>query len=158
MGEASCVFCDKLARLDALGDEVVWRFPHSVALLGPWQYYHGYCVLASRSHAEELSGLPDDVRRAQLDEMCLLARAIESAVRPLKMNYELLGNQVRHIHWHLFPRSEDDPQRLAPVWLALTGAEKEEAEKLRLQTGPVPRVDTRSMVREALARLGAVEA
>jgi diadenosine tetraphosphate (Ap4A) HIT family hydrolase len=33
------------------------------------------------------------------------------------MNYELLGNQVPHIHWHVIPRLANDPAPLKPVWL-----------------------------------------
>jgi diadenosine tetraphosphate (Ap4A) HIT family hydrolase len=32
------------------------------------------------------------------------------------MNYELLGNQVPHIHWHLVPRLSTDPELHAPIW------------------------------------------
>jgi diadenosine tetraphosphate (Ap4A) HIT family hydrolase len=32
------------------------------------------------------------------------------------MNYELLGNQVPHIHWHLIPRLATDPDPRWPVW------------------------------------------
>ena len=105
-----CPFCQKVATLEALAaDEHVWTFPHSVALLGPWQYYTGYCVLVARCHATELSQLSDNERRGYLDEMCLLARAIEAVFRPHKLNCELLGNQVPHLHWHLFPRALTDP-------------------------------------------------
>jgi hypothetical protein len=78
-----CYFCNKLLSLNDLPPEdVVWQFPHSVALLGPWQLYHGYCVLVARTHAAELSRLDASERRAYLDEMCLLARAVEcSATR-----------------------------------------------------------------------------
>src|SRR5262249_44891790 len=117
MDRADCPLCRKLTSLDRLPpSEVVWQFPRSVALLGPWQYYHGYCVLVARTHVRELSELPDTERREYLVEMCLLAAAIESCFRPHKLNYELLGNQVPHPHWHLFPRSQDDPEALKPVW------------------------------------------
>ena len=43
-------------------------------------------MLIARRHARELSGLGDAERRAYLDEMCLLARAIEEAFQPLKLN------------------------------------------------------------------------
>lgn len=130
----SCFFCDKLARLDDLSDdEVVWRFPNSVALLGPWQYYQGYCILVARRHASELSQLSLEDRHAYFEEMCTLARAIETAFQPRKMNYELLGNQVPHLHWHLFPRRFDDPEMLKPVWLSLERAEQDEAWRRKLR-------------------------
>jgi diadenosine tetraphosphate (Ap4A) HIT family hydrolase len=157
MTHADCPFCRKLAELDAVpAGEIVWRFPHSVAFLGPWQFYRGYCVLVSRRHARELSELPNEVRRDYLDEMCLLARAIEKAWTPHKLNYELLGNQVPHLHWHLFPRSGDDPARLSPVWLALDRAERDPAERQRLEAGHLDRAAIVSTLRKSLAGLGAV--
>ena len=156
MSQADCPFCRKLADLDALPPgEVVWRFPHGVALLGSWQYYHGYCLLVTRRHATELSELSDDHRREYLVEMCLLARAIGECFRPRKMNYELLGNQVPHLHWHLFPRYAADSDALKPVWLALDRAERDAAERRRLESGPLERAATTAEIRNRLHRLGA---
>lgn len=142
-----CPFCTKLA--DPLGwpeADIVWRFPHSVALLGPWQWFTGYCMLVSRDHATELSGLGKK-RAAFLDEMSTLAEAIEACFQPHKLNYELLGNVVPHLHWHVFPRRADDPDRLKPVWLALDRAERDLAEKQRLETGTVPREEVAERLR-----------
>ena len=35
---------------------------------------------------------------------------------PRKLNYELLGNQEAHMHWHLYPRYETDAIPHWPVW------------------------------------------
>jgi diadenosine tetraphosphate (Ap4A) HIT family hydrolase len=127
-----CPLCRKIVAVRELPpDEVVWQFPHSVAFLGPWQYYHGYCVLVCRLHATELSQLTDHNRRGFLDEMVLLSLAIQECFHPDKLNYELLGNQVPHLHWHLFPRWRTDPEALRPVWLALDRAEHNTADLLR---------------------------
>jgi len=151
-----CPFCQKLTGLDQLPPgEVVWSFPNSVALLGTHQFYRGYCVLISRQHARELSGLADEVRRAYLDEMCLLARAIERGVRPHKLNYELLGNQVPHLHWHLFPRFKDDPDVLNPVWLALEQAKTNPDLRRRLEQGPLERPAICAALRRELSALNA---
>lgn len=151
-----CPFCRKLADLAALPAwEVVWRFPHSIALMGPWQFFHGYCILVSKQHATELSGLNDGTRRGYLDEMCLLARAIEGGFKPHKLNYELLGNLVPHLHWHLFPRSADDPQRLKPVWLDLDKADSDPAMRGRLEAKERDRAATATILRQQLTRLGA---
>ena len=158
MSDPACPFCQKLARPELAADELVWAFPRSVVLLGPWQFYDGYCVVVSRTHARELGDLPDSERRAYLDEMCFVARAISQAFSPHKLNYELLGNQVPHLHWHLFARSADDPARLAPVWLSLDAAERDEVLRQRLQTGPRPRAATIAALRHALSSLGASHA
>ena len=156
MEQADCPLCRKLAALDQMSaSDLVWQFPHSVALLGPWQFYHGYCVLVARTHTRELSGLADGERRAYLEEMCVLADAIEKCFRPHKLNYELLGNQVPHPHWHLFPRSNDDPETLKPVWLALDRAERDMEERRQLESGPEPRAATAETLRQYLRRQGA---
>jgi diadenosine tetraphosphate (Ap4A) HIT family hydrolase len=154
MTGADCPFCHKLSTLRELpGDEVVWQFAHSVAFLGPWQAYHGYCVLVARAHATELSRLAPEERRGYLDEMCLLAAALEAAFRPHKLNYELLGNQVRHLHWHLFPRYADDPDVLKPVWLALDRAERDPDLRRLLQAGPTSRAETVAALRGQLRKM-----
>jgi diadenosine tetraphosphate (Ap4A) HIT family hydrolase len=151
-----CPFCHKLTTLDHLPPgEVVWSFPHSVALLGTHQFYRGYCVLISRQHARELSGLADEVRRAYLDEMCLLARAIECPFRPHKLNYELLGNQVPHLHWHLFPRYPDDPDVLNPVWLALERGKTNPDLRRQLEQESAERPALSSALHHELVRLKA---
>jgi diadenosine tetraphosphate (Ap4A) HIT family hydrolase len=129
-----CPLCEKLTKLTELpADDVVWQFPHSVALLGPWQYYTGYCILVSRAHHEELHRMPPEIRAAFFEEMVILSGAIHRGFGPHKMNCESLGNQVPHVHWHLFPRRSEDPDRLKPVWLALERGEHDENEKRRLQ-------------------------
>jgi diadenosine tetraphosphate (Ap4A) HIT family hydrolase len=37
-----------------------------------------------------------------------LARALSEALRPVKMNYEIHGNTLPHLHMHLLPRQPDD--------------------------------------------------
>jgi diadenosine tetraphosphate (Ap4A) HIT family hydrolase len=97
--------------------------------------------------------LSDQERIAFLNEMCLLARAIELAFQPRKLNYELLGNQVPHLHWHLFPRSGADPDVFKPVWLALERADGDPAERRRLQAAPSRRADTTAALRSTLRTL-----
>jgi diadenosine tetraphosphate (Ap4A) HIT family hydrolase len=139
--------------------DIVWHFPHSVALLGMWQFYQGYCLLVSRRHATELNELPTDERRAYLDEMCLLAQAIQICYRPYKLNYELLGNQVPHLHWHLFPRYPDDEHRQAAVWVAVERALQEDGTwRRRMETGREERSVTAAKLRRTLQELGAPQA
>lgn len=152
--DPNCPFCRKLAKADGWpAADVVWRFPHSVAVLGPWQQYTGYCLLVAREHATELSQLGPN-RAAYLEEMSLLAAAIEACFKPLKLNYELLGNQVPHLHWHIFPRYVTDPDRLRPVWFALEDADADSVEKRRLETGTVSREEAVAKLRDWLTANG----
>lgn len=148
--DPNCPFCQKLAAPPGWPEaEIVWQFPHSVAVLGPWQFFTGYCVLVSRAHATELHHLGPH-RGAFLHEMATLAEAIGACFEPHKLNYELLGNLVPHLHWHIFPRSATDPERLNPVWLALERAKTDASEKARLETGTVPPAEVRARLRDWL--------
>jgi diadenosine tetraphosphate (Ap4A) HIT family hydrolase len=153
--DPNCPMCKTVADLEKPESPLtVWQFPHSVAVLGQWQFFTGYCVLMSRDHVTELSQLGAN-RTPFLDEMCLLARGIEECFRPHKLNYELLGNLVPHLHWHIFPRSANDPERLKPVWIALERADTDPAEKARLQTGTLPPAEVAKRLRDWLAANGA---
>lgn len=142
-----CHFCDLLNRsADLPADQLVGQFRHSVVLLAPWQYYAGYCILVSRVHATELFELPDDGRRELLDEVNTLSRVLHREFQPRKLNYELLGNQVPHIHWHIIPRYESDPDHLKPAWIALDQAERDPLMKQRL-VGTVDRASILQRIR-----------
>jgi diadenosine tetraphosphate (Ap4A) HIT family hydrolase len=47
----------------------------------------------------------------------IVAAAIKRELQPARINYECLGNQLHHIHWHVIPRYADDPQPTQPIWL-----------------------------------------
>jgi diadenosine tetraphosphate (Ap4A) HIT family hydrolase len=145
----ACPLCDRLARPAA--DDIVWQTPRAVAFLGPWQFYQGYCVLVARRHVAELHHQPDDERHGYFDDLCHLSRAIEAAFRPRKLNCESLGNQVPHLHWHLFPRYESDANRLQAVWLDIARAESDPSFRQRLATGPIGPSETAERIRRELA-------
>ena len=46
-------------------------------------------------------------------EVLVVGRALEEAFEPVKINYDLLGNSVPHLHFHVVPRYADDPR---PGW------------------------------------------
>lgn len=145
---ALCPLCTKIQ--EPAPEDLVWEFDHSRAFLGPWQFFPGYCVLVARVHATELFQLERSLRQAFLEEMNQLASAIAQLVQPRKMNYELLGNQIPHLHWHLFARTEGDPNRLKPVWLEVDQAERDPQVKARLELGLWSRSETIRRIRTVL--------
>ena len=113
-----CGICTLIARIrSGTYDDLVAELPSSYLILDDAQFYRGYCVMLAKRHATELFLMPTDEARALLDDMRLAAEAIAAATQPWKMNYECLGNQEAHVHWHLFPRYESDELRSSPVWL-----------------------------------------
>jgi diadenosine tetraphosphate (Ap4A) HIT family hydrolase len=42
-----------------------------------------------------------------------VGRALEAHLQPVKLNYDLLGNSLPHLHTHVIPRYADDPR---PGW------------------------------------------
>jgi len=73
-------------------------------------------MVVSKTHATELYELPQHQSTQYFIDMLAVARAIAAAFRPRKMNYEVLGNSVAHLHWHLFPRYDWDPNPKGPIW------------------------------------------
>jgi diadenosine tetraphosphate (Ap4A) HIT family hydrolase len=51
-----------------------------------------------------------------MEEVNLVANTLAQVYEAKKINYELLGNQLPHIHWHVIPRLANDPAPLEPVW------------------------------------------
>jgi len=86
------------------------------AVLGDSQFFRGYSVLLSKAPATELHELPPATRTRYLEETAQLAEAVARATHCHKLNYECLGNQVHHLHFHVFPRRLTDPDPKAPVW------------------------------------------
>lgn len=80
------------------------------------QFFSGWTVLVSKQHVTELFALAPDARNRLMEEVCAVAQVVAEVYGAKKMNYELLGNQLPHMHWHLVPRRSGDPAPSEPVW------------------------------------------
>jgi len=76
----------------------------------------GWCVLWLKDHREHLSDLSPAVQAAIFGEVARVAGAIRAVVKPRRINYECLGNVTAHVHWHVIPRYQTDPEPRAPIW------------------------------------------
>jgi diadenosine tetraphosphate (Ap4A) HIT family hydrolase len=112
---APCEICERIAHFNAENPYFVAELETGYAVLGDNQLYRGYTIFIARQCVPELHAL-GDVRATFLDEMAAVAEAVFRAFAPRKLNYELLGNSVPHVHWHLFPRYGDDPLPSWPIW------------------------------------------
>jgi len=115
---SKCGICKGIAAIKAgTFTDFVAELPSSYLILGDAQYYRGYCIMFAKRHVTEMYLMPADEARVMLDDMRLAAEAIAAVTKPWKMNYECLGNTEAHVHWHLFPRYENDELRFGPVWV-----------------------------------------
>ena len=80
------------------------------------QFFPGWTLVILKRHATELYELDHDERVALMEAVTDMSRALAAVYEATKMNYELLGNLLPHIHWHLIPRRADDPIPRQPVW------------------------------------------
>lgn len=109
----SCPMC---RRWSAEADLQIAEFSHSYLMLNRDQYFPGYCFLISKQHVTELFHLTPDIRRELIEEVAKVAEVLADLFKPDKLNYELLGNMVPHMHWHLVPRFVEDPLWPRPIW------------------------------------------
>lgn len=88
----------------------------SKAYLHDDQFFPGWTVVVLQRHATELFQLSPTERSHVIEEVNHVAKTLAEIYHAKKINYELLGNQLPHIHWHVIPRLVDDPDPLEPVW------------------------------------------
>lgn len=112
-----CEFC-KLLENPENHPRWIATFPTSVAFVYKDQTYHGRAIVILKEHREHLNGLPSHQGAAFYNETICLATAIESVVKPERLNYANLGNEVPHVHWHIIPRFPNDHNEGRPPWPA----------------------------------------
>jgi diadenosine tetraphosphate (Ap4A) HIT family hydrolase len=64
-------------------------------------------------HVSEPTELSEEEAQTYWRELLTVGRTIERVMSPIKLNYDILGNSVPHLHTHVVPRYEDDPK---PLW------------------------------------------
>lgn len=109
------------------------------------QFFAGYSFVLAKAHVVELFHLDVATRQGIIEEVNRVAAALYRVFTPTKINYELLGNMVPHMHWHLVPRCSDDPLWPRPIW------SEPHAEKLLTSAAYIDRI---AVIRAALGVVG----
>ena len=79
------------------------RFSDGYLQRASWQ--RGYTVVIWRGrHVAEPTELDEEEAAGYWREVLRVGSALERHYRPVKLNYQLLGNAVPHLHTHLVPR------------------------------------------------------
>ncbi|MGI8857819.1 MAG: HIT family protein [Thermomicrobiales bacterium] len=79
------------------------------------QFVPGYCVLVCTRHVPEPYHLSPDEQARFFQDLVRATQALDRVFAPVKMNVNLLGNLVPHLHAHLVPRYYGDPAPGRPI-------------------------------------------
>lgn len=106
----ACPICQRAEPMDAVAKlEASWVTMQEAAPV------RGYVCLVSQTHAVDLHDLPEAAACAFMRDVHKVSRAVASATKAVKMNYEIHGNSIPHLHMHFFPRYRGDQFEGQPI-------------------------------------------
>ena len=107
---ADCPICGRGEPLDVIAElDATWVTAGRKAPLP------GYACVVSKRHVEEPFELPEPGLTAFWREAMSVAQALSDLFRPTRLNYEIHGNTIPHLHMHLYPRFRGDPFEGGPI-------------------------------------------
>jgi diadenosine tetraphosphate (Ap4A) HIT family hydrolase len=108
-GEA-CPICRRSEPLD-----VIARLETSWVTMAESAPMRGYVCLVSQTHVVELYELPEEAAAAFMRDLRQVSQAVAKATGAVKLNYEIHGNTIPHLHVHFFPRYRGDRFEGKPI-------------------------------------------
>lgn len=113
----SCPHCLRIEQC-GLGfrDGVVYETKNAVVVAGDHQFFPGYCVVIAKRHIREMHDLPEQDALSLFRDVLHVGRVIQAGFSCFKMNYVSLGNVHEHLHWHVIPRYQSDPDHQDHPW------------------------------------------
>jgi diadenosine tetraphosphate (Ap4A) HIT family hydrolase len=116
-GEGCPLCLDEVAEPDNPFSILIADLPSGYLRLARDQYLPGYCVLIHKQHVREPHELSDQDRAAFFEDMLRAGEALERAFGAVKVNYQILGNAIPHLHCHITPRFYGDAYPGRPAGL-----------------------------------------
>ena len=119
-----CFICDRIEMIkNGTNPYFVKELETGYVVIGDNQHFYGYTLFLYKFHGDktELFHLDKSERQKFMEEMTMVAQAVQNAFGAEKINYELLGNGEAHLHWHIYPRRTGDIESYGnngkgPVW------------------------------------------
>lgn len=106
----SCPIC-----LDGKPTNIIAELDVSYLTAGEQTPIKGSCALFLKRHAVELYKLSLEELTAYMRDLQRASKAIHEATKAVKMNYEIHGNTIPHLHTHIFPRYVGDAFENQPI-------------------------------------------
>ena len=112
-----CPHCLIIKQTEAgQNNSLIYETPSAIVVAGDHQFFPGYCVVVAKRHVREMHDLPVGDALTLFEDVLQVGRAIQTEFDCLKMNYVSLGNVHEHLHWHVIPRYQSDPDHKDHPW------------------------------------------
>jgi diadenosine tetraphosphate (Ap4A) HIT family hydrolase len=106
----ACVICRQGTPHDILAElDTSWVTVNEDAPM------RGYACLVFRRHAVELHDLSEAEGAAFMRDIRRLSAAVQEVTGAMKLNYEVHGNTLPHLHMHFLPRYPNDAFEGRPI-------------------------------------------
>lgn len=108
MKKENCPYCvqgEFLAKFGVLAFET----ETSYVIVFKDQTHRGRMIVAyKKDHVAEIQDLSDEERNAFMKDVSDVAKAIQAAYHPDRINYGAYGDTLGHLHIHLCPKYKDE--------------------------------------------------
>jgi len=104
---ARCPVCNNAPMPKGMED--LYELSYTWLNAEPRDCIKGACHVTSKIHAIELFELNDEQLLGVMREVNLYAKCLKRVTNAVKINIEIHGNTLPHLHVHLYPRWIGDP-------------------------------------------------
>ncbi len=108
MKKENCPYCYQKEPLAKFG-YLAFETETSLVIVFKDQTHKGRMIVAyKKDHVAEIQDLSDKERDAFMKDVADVAKAIQRAYHPNRINYGAYGDTLGHLHFHLCPKYEDE--------------------------------------------------
>jgi len=110
MGE--CIFC-KIVRKEIKVNKIIYENDNFVSIPDANPILEGHSLVISKKHFETILDIPNSLCSELLDcikktAMKLIKQYNAEGFNILNNNFEVAGQVIEHIHFHIIPRKKED--------------------------------------------------
>lgn len=105
--DQNCAYCME-GELSAKFGIKICELETSKVYLFKEQSHKGRVIVAHKKHVGDMNELTAEERSAYFEDVARVARALQAAFKPDKVNYGAYGDTGHHLHFHLVPKYAEE--------------------------------------------------
>jgi len=103
LNDPNCMYCAQGEELKAI-EIYIADLEVSKLYLFKEQTYYGRCVIAYKEHVNNIYDLSEADAAAFTRDICKVAKALDKAFKPAKVNIGMYNDKGTHLHAHIVPK------------------------------------------------------